>query len=155
MMLSELNEKAWRISVYAMLKKGKKWEACTKGKIREIYEKVHGGGNFMNGIIRIMEEYSLPEDKKENERVFKAFGAKLVKELEGLGKEEAKQLVEYVLWDISELESLFNMEGGKEELEKRLKLRLRAELVKDMRIGNDIIEYWSKKYEKGRKGKRR
>lgn len=151
LMLEAINEKAWRVSVYAMMKKGRGWEACTTGKIREIYEKVGGAGaDFVNMIKDILNEYSPPEEKKENERVFKAFGAKLVKELEGMEKEEAKQLTEYVLWDIRELERLFRVRDDK-DLKNKLGLRLKAEGVKNMKIVDEIVEYWKKEMREGMK----
>jgi hypothetical protein len=143
MMLEELNEKAWRVSAFAMMRDNEgKWKVCTSGKIREIYEKVGGAGaDFVKMIKDIMNEYSQPEEKKENERVFKAFGAKLVKELEGMKREEAKQLMEYVLWDIRELERLFRIRDDK-KLKNKLGLRLKAEGVRNLKIADEIVGYW-------------
>ena len=143
-MLSELNERAWRVSTYAMIKTGRRWEVCTTGKIRELYEQVsREGGHFVPAITSIVHEYTPPKNKKRNERAFKAFGAKLLKELKGLKSADAKQLLEYVLWDIRELEQLFKA-NKENELRTNLKRRFTAEGMNDMTIVDEIVRYWKK-----------
>jgi hypothetical protein len=153
-MLAEINRKAWRVAAYAMMKKGKSWEICSTGKIREIYATVcrGGGDNFAPAIETIMNEYTPPEDKKQNELVFKAFGEALMKELQGMTRADAKQLLEYVLWDIRVLENLFK--GWKEnELRTNLKRRFSAEGEKGMNLMEEIMQYWKKEEGGGRKKK--
>lgn len=143
-MLAEINEKAWRVSAYALLKR-KSWEVCSTGKIRELYEKIgRGGENFVNAITTIVKEYTPPEDKKRNELVFKAFSAKLVEELKGMRRPEAEQLLEYVLWDIQDLGRLFKVCRKENELRTKLKRRFMAEGMKEMNIVDEIVRYWKK-----------
>ena len=154
-MLAEINNKSWRVAAYAMMKKGKSWEICSTGKIREIYATVCRGGedNFAAAIETIMEEYTPPEDKKRNELVFKTFGRKLMKELKGMARVDAKQLLEYVLWDMQQLEKLFKASKKENELRTNLKRRFSAEGEKGMNMMEEIVQYWKKEEGGGRKKK--
>jgi hypothetical protein len=141
MKIADLNEISWKIAAQSLIptpkKKGVRWEVCSKGKLREMYEKTKED-DFISAIKGIISDYIPPDRNKE--KYLKNFGNELLKSLQGMNRDDAKILLQYILWNANTLEILFGKD--EKELRNELERRFASEGVDKDELVESIIEYW-------------
>ncbi|MCW7077219.1 MAG: hypothetical protein OCU18_08090 [Candidatus Syntrophoarchaeum sp.] len=141
MELYEINRISWELAPHAMMKERGKWVVCSTGKLRELYECTAREG-FEEEIERIISDYNPPEDKRRNMKVFKNFGMELLGKIRGMKRDEARRVIQYLLWNTRSLEDIFRSKK-EEEIKNGLKRRFEAEGV-DMALVDEILGYWKR-----------
>ncbi|OFV65867.1 MAG: hypothetical protein SBU_001276 [Candidatus Syntrophoarchaeum butanivorans] len=139
MELSEINRISWELAPHAMMKERGKCVVCSTGKLRELYECTARDG-FREDIKRVIREYSPPPEKRMNAEVFRSFGERLLERIKGLERDDARRVMQYLLWNARSLEDIFRSKK-EEEIKNGLKRRFEAEGV-DMALVNEILVYW-------------
>lgn len=141
MKIADINEISWKIAAQSLMptsrKKGVRWEVCSKGKLREMYEKTKED-DFFSAIKGVISDYKPPDSNKEKH--LKNFGGGLLKSLQVLNRDEAKILLQYLLWNANTLEAIFRKDekGLKDELERRFA----SEGIDNDELIENIINYW-------------
>ena len=136
MSICEINKKSWELAIQTMMIKGKKKVECaSKGKLREIYEKTQSGTNYIPQIEELINSYSPPENLKEEEKVFKKFGNRLLSEIRGMSQKDVKQLMQYILWNTAIIENAVEPNDSVDRFRENIMRGISAEGITD----NDFI----------------
>ena len=132
--LIEINKKAWNLAIYAMIY-DKGWKPFSNGRIRMMYEAT-SDDLFETRIQGIIAEYDPPAGIEEK-RCCTEFGNKLLKAIHGTDKSYARQLIQYVMWNVHTLEK-YLFKGDK--VQQRAKKMLRSEGISDKSMIEKIME---------------
>ena len=107
--LGEINRNAWDLAISAMIY-DRNWKPFSNGRIRMMYEAT-SDDRFEARIKCIIGDYNPPDGARE-ERCCTAFGNKLLDIVQGKDMNYARQLIQYVMWNVQTLEK-YLLKGDK------------------------------------------